>query len=164
MQPSLHGMRNPPPIHVPPRPAPLAYGAAATALLLAVYFAALALLSGWQFTRAEFARYWPFIVALALGFGIQVTLFVRLRRLVASAQGSRTVVAASGTTSTAAMVSCCAHYLVNVAPVLGATGLVAFASQFQVELFWVGLGFSAAGIAFLWSRLRGAQRHHEPHP
>ena len=42
------------------------------------------------------------------------------------------------------MVSCCAHYLANVAPVLGAAGLVAFAAQFQVELFWVGLAFNAA--------------------
>ena len=62
--------------------------------------------------------------------------------------------------STAAMVSCCAHYLVNVAPVLGATSLVAFAAQFQVELFWVGLAFSAAGIAFVLSRLWKAEKEH----
>ncbi|MBC5784297.1 hypothetical protein H8N03_15195 [Ramlibacter sp. USB13] len=53
-----------------------------------------------------------------------------------------------------------AHYLVNLAPVLGATGLVAFAAQFQRELFWVGLGFSAAGAAFVWNRLRQAEREH----
>jgi Cu+-exporting ATPase len=70
------------------------------------------------------------------------------------------VIAASGTTSTAAMISCCAHYLTNVAPVLGATGLVAFAAQFQVELFWVGLAFNAAGIAYVGTMLWKATKAH----
>ena len=36
--------------------------------------------------------------------------------------------------------------------VLVATGLVAFASQYEVEIFWVGLAFIAAGVAFTGSR------------
>jgi Cu+-exporting ATPase len=70
------------------------------------------------------------------------------------------MLAASGTTSTAAMVSCCAHYLMNVAPVLGATGLVTFAAQYQVEFFWVGIAFNAAGIAFIGNRLWKATKDH----
>jgi len=70
------------------------------------------------------------------------------------------VVAASGTTSTVAMISCCAHYLTNVAPVLGATGLVAFAAQFQVELFWVGLLFNLAGIAYVGNKAVEASKEH----
>jgi len=70
------------------------------------------------------------------------------------------VVAASGTTSTLAMISCCAHYLTNVAPVLGATGLVAFAAQFQVELFWVGLAFNLAGIGYVGNKLFKATKEH----
>jgi P-type Cu+ transporter len=50
-------------------------------------------------------------------------LFVRLRHLVNRSKQTGTLVAASGTTSAAAMISCCAHYLVNVAPVLVAAGL-----------------------------------------
>lgn len=73
---------------------------------------------------------------------------------------SKTLVAASGTTSTAAMISCCAHYLVNVAPVVGATGLVAFAAQYQVEFFWVGLLFSGAGIAYIGNKLLNATREY----
>lgn len=141
-------------------PRAVAIGASASALLLAVYFSALTLLSGWSFAAEEFSRFWFYVVPLAAGFGIQVALYVRLRRVVHAARGSGTVLAASGTTSTAAMVSCCAHYLVNVAPVLGATGLVAFAAQFQVELFWVGLAFNAAGIAYVANRLVKASRPH----
>jgi Cu+-exporting ATPase len=128
--------------------------------LLSLYFGVVTAVSGWQFAATEFGRYWFYIVPLAAGFGAQVGLFVRLRRLVGRAKQTGAVVAASGTTSTAAMVSCCAHYLTAVAPVLGATGLVAFAAQFQVELFWVGLLMSAAGIAFIATRLAKATREH----
>ena len=139
---------------------PAAFGLLAASALLGLYFGALTALSGWEFTASEFQKYWYFIVPLALGFGVQVALFSRLRVLARSTHDSGTVVAASGTTSTAAMVSCCAHYLVNVAPGLGATGLVAFAAQFQVEFFWVGLAFSAVGIAFVLSRVLKGEREH----
>lgn len=132
----------------------------AAVLLLGAYFGILSLVSGWAFAVDQFAAFWYFVVPLAVGFGIQVGLFVRLREVVGAARRSGVVVAASGTTSTAAMISCCAHYLATVAPVLGATGLVAFAAQFQVELFWLGLLFNAAGIAYVGSRLINASREH----
>ena len=132
----------------------------AAVLLLGAYFGILSLVSGWAFAADQFAAFWYFVVPLAVGFGIQVGLFVRLREVVGAARRSGVVVAASGTTSTAAMISCCAHYLATVAPVLGATGLVAFAAQFQVELFWLGLLFNAAGIAYVGSRLINASREH----
>jgi len=139
---------------------PSAFGALAFGALLAVYFGALTLVSGWNFTVSQFANFWYYIVPLALGFGVQIALFVRLRQVVGRVKESGSVVAASGTTSTLAMISCCAHYLTNVAPVLGATGLVAFAAQFQVELFWVGLLFNLAGIAYVGDKLFKASREH----
>lgn len=135
-------------------------GGLAFAALLAIYFGALTAISGWEFTISEFARYWYYIVPLAVGFGLQVALFIRLRQVVARAKQTGAMVAASGTTSTAAMISCCAHYLTTAAPVLGATGLVAFAAQFQVELFWLGLLLNAAGIIFIGTRLAKASREH----
>ena len=136
-------------------PGVLAFGA-----LLAVYFAALTLVSGWRFTVSQFSEFWYYILPLAGGFGIQVALYLRLREVVNRSKDTGSVVAASGTTSTAAMISCCAHYLANVAPVLGATGLVAFVAQFQVELFWVGLLFNAGGIAYVANQLIKASREH----
>ena len=139
---------------------PAGFGMGAFAALLAIYFGVLTLISGWSFTLEEFTRYWYFLVPLAAGFGIQVALFLKLREVVSRAKQAGAVIAASGTTSTAAMVSCCAHYLVNAAPVLGATGLVAFAAQFQVEMFWVGLAFNAAGIAYVGTKLYKASKAH----
>jgi P-type Cu+ transporter len=138
---------------------PWGFGALAFGLLLALYFGAVSLVSGWSFTVSQFSEFWYYIVPLAAGFGVQVVLFVMLRELVRHRAGG-SMVAASGTTSTAAMVSCCAHYLANVAPVLGATGLVTFAAQYQVEFFWVGLAFNAAGIAYIGGRLARAIKEH----
>lgn len=139
---------------------PSGFGVLALGLLLAVYFGALTLVSGWDFTLSQFVQYWFYIVPLAAGFGVQIALFVYLKRLVGTPHGSGTMAAASGTTSTAAMISCCAHYLVNVAPVLGATGIVTFAAQYQVEFFWVGLAFNAAGIAYIGSKVFNARKDH----
>jgi len=139
---------------------PTGLGALAFGILLAVYFGALTLVSGWNFTVNQFSEFWYYIVPLAVGFGIQVALYVRLRQVVSRAKETGTVVAASGTTSTLAMISCCAHYLTNVAPVLGAAGLVTFAAQFQVELFWVGLAFNLAGIGYVGNKLFSATKEH----
>jgi P-type Cu+ transporter len=139
---------------------PIAFGALAFGLLLIIYFGALTLVSGWSFAVTQFFQFWYYILVLAAGFGIQVGLFVRLRQVIGQAGQSGAVMATSGTASTAAMVSCCAHYLATVAPVLGATGLVTFATQFQVELFWVGLLFNLAGILYIGDKVLKASREH----
>ncbi len=140
---------------------PAGWGMLAFGLLLAAYFGVLTLVSGWKFTVSQFYDFWYYIVPLSAGFGLQVALYTRLRNLLhQSNKDTRAMMAASGTTSTAAMISCCAHYLVNIAPVLGATGLVTFATQYQVEFFWVGLAFNAAGIAYIGNKLLKATKEH----
>jgi Cu+-exporting ATPase len=138
----------------------VATGATASAVLLALYFLLVGLLSGLPYAVEQFTTYWYFLVSLAAGFGIQMGLYTYLKRLVVHPNASKKVVAVSGTTSTAAMVSCCAHYLTNILPILGATGLVTFAVQYQVQLFWVGLAFNLAGIAYILARVMQATREH----
>jgi P-type Cu+ transporter len=135
-------------------------GIGAALTLLGAYFGLLALVSGWDFTLDQFLSYRYFIIALAASFGIQVGLFVYLKVLVQGARKQGVVLAASGTTSTAAMVSCCTHYLANITPIIGAAGLVTFATQYQVELFWVGLAFNAAGIFYISSKVFQASKEH----
>lgn len=131
----------------------IGYGLGAALLLLAAYFAVLTLISGWSFAQSQFADFWYFIVSLATGFGIQVALYQHIKSLLHSGRGMGGVVGVSGTTSAAAMVSCCAHYLVNLVPILGVTGLITFIAQYQVGLFWVGLIFNVAGIAYMGRRV-----------
>ncbi len=129
------------------------YGTLASALLLAAYFAVLSLVSGWSFAVDQFSQFWYFIVSLAAGFGIQIGLYVYLKRRIAGARGSGAMLGVTGTTSTAAMISCCTHYLANLLPILGVAGVVTFVAQYQVELFWVGLLFNLAGIGYMASRI-----------
>jgi P-type Cu+ transporter len=135
-------------------------GLAAFAALVIIYFAVVGLLSGWAYAREQFATFGVYLVSLAAGFGVQVGLYTYLRQLVASADASKRVLAVSGTSSTAAMISCCAHYLVNILPVLGATGLVTLAAQYQVQFFWVGLAFNVAGVAYILSKVVPAAKEH----
>jgi len=127
-------------------------GTVGTVALLVFYFGMVSLLSGREFMLDQFREFWPYVIALAIGFGIQVGLFLYLRRAVQGAHGGK-IVAATGAASGAAMVSCCAHYLVNVLPVIGATGFVALIGQYQVQLFWVGLLANVAGIAYISRRV-----------
>jgi len=134
-------------------------GAVAAALMLAVYFIVLTLVSGWEFAFTQFASFWYFVLALTIGFGVQVGLYSHLRRITRHADASGKVVTVAGATSTGAMISCCTHYLTNVLPVLGATGLVALVAQYQVELFWVGLLFNLAGMIYVGRKVIEASRH-----
>ncbi len=129
------------------------YGVLASLLLLAVYFSILSLVSGWGFAQNQFASFWYFIVSLAVGFGIQVGLFTYLRDRIHSGRGGGKVLGVTGTTSTAAMVSCCAHYLVNLLPVLGVTALVTLVAEYQTELVWIGLLFNLGGIVYIASKI-----------
>lgn len=136
----------------------LYYGLFGTASLLVVYFAILTLVSGWSFAQDQFLEFWYFILSLATGFGIQLGLYAYLRERVKRGSGTGKVVGVAGATSTATMISCCTHYLVNLLPILGATGVVTLVAQYQVELFWIGIIFNIAGIAYMASRIFKLQR------
>src|SRR3990167_5601074 len=137
------------------------YGILASLILLVVYFAILTLVSGWIFALEQFASYWYFVVSLAVGFGVQIALYQYIKSLVHSGKGMGKVVGVSGTTSTSAMISCCAHYLVNLVPILGVTGLATFAAQYQVKLFWVGIFFNIAGVVYMINRIIKFKKDYE---
>jgi Cu+-exporting ATPase len=136
------------------------FGVAGTAVLLGIYFVVLTSVSGWEFTLSQFLDFWYFIVSLAAGFGIQMGLYSYLRSAVWSMDMSGKVVAVSGTTSTAAMISCCAHYVTNILPVVGAAGAITLVAQYQIELFWLGLVCNLAGIAYMGNRVAKFSRAH----
>lgn len=132
---------------------PILIGLFGSLALLVIYFGAVTLISGRDFALSQFSSFWYFIILLAGGFGTQVGLYVYLRQRIARLNASSSMLAVTGTTSTVAMISCCSHYLVNILPILGAAGLITLISQYQVELFWVGLAFNAAGIAYILKKV-----------
>lgn len=124
---------------------------AAAAFLLIFYFVVASAVSGWRFAQVQFSNYWYFIVSLASGFGIQVGLYTYLKQEVKKSNEriSGKALAVTGTTSTFAMVSCCAHYLANILPILGIAGMLTVISQYQIQLFWAGLISNAIGIIYI---------------
>jgi len=130
-------------------------GLLSASVLLILYFAIVSSISGWQFARNQFLQFWYFILALATGFGIQVGLYTYLRNSIRVKNQSVKLLAASGTTSTAAMISCCSHYLANILPILGITGFITLVTQYQIQLFWVGLILNIGGILYMANKIYG---------
>ena len=130
------------------------FGVAASLALLLIYFAVVTLVSGQEFAKNQFVQFWYFIILLAIGFGIQVGLYAYLRQLFHRKDSSGKIVVVTGTASTAAMISCCAHYLANILPILGVAGIATIAAQYQIEFFWLGIALSLVGIAFIAGRIR----------
>lgn len=126
-----------------------AAGLIASVALLGLFFLIVSLISGWTFARYQFASFWFFLVPLAIGFGVQIGLYIYVRGALQRRAVSGGVVAVTGTTSTAAMLSCCAHYLVNVLPLIATTGFVTIVSQYQIQFFWVGIVANLLGIVYI---------------
>jgi len=139
-------------------PKPITKGFLAALFLLIIYFSAVSLISGWHFALEQFSQFWYYIVALALGFGIQVGLYVYLKYTIRE-RASRGVMAVTGTTSTVSMLSCCAHYLINLLPMLGIAGALTIISQYQIQLFRVGLAFNAFGIIYIANKIFDFKKH-----
>jgi len=128
-------------------------GFLAALLLLVFYFAIVTLISGWDFAQSQFANFWYFILTLSSGFGIQVGLYTYLKNSIRRKNISAHLLTISGSTSGAAMISCCSHYLVNILPILGISGFITFVTQYQVQFFWVGLALNLAGIAYILNKV-----------
>lgn len=140
---------------------PILYGVIASSLLLVVYFIVLTFVSGWDYAQEQFAAYRYFVISLAAGFGIQLGLYQYLKALVHGGTGMGKMIGVSGTTSTTAMISCCAHYLVNLVPILGVTGLATVVAQYQIGIFWIGIIFNLFGIGYMARNIIKFKKQHE---
>lgn len=136
-------------------------GFLATILLLVVYATLVSAISGFEFALSQFNSYWYFLSSLAVGFGIQISLYSYLKHMVASSSMTMSgkTVAVTGTTSTLAMISCCAHYLVNIVPILGVAGILSVVAAYQVQIFWIGLLFNIFGIIFISNKIIKFKKH-----
>ena len=138
---------------------PYAYGLLAGSAVIAFYLGLITLTSDWVNARYQFADYRWWIIALALGLGIQVTLFVSMRRQLKSRalKGAGASMAASGGMSATAMAICCSHYLATFLPVIGLPFLSAAAAgleQYQVQFFMAGVLSNLIGIAIMLRKFR----------
>jgi len=133
---------------------PFLIGIVAALGVVGFYLGLLTLTSDWTNAKMQFIDYRWWIIALSIGLGLQVTLFLymqkrlRGRKLKAAKSG----LAASGGMSTASMAACCAHYLVPLMPALGLPFLsaaVAGIATYQTEIFMLGVVSNLFGLGVM---------------
>jgi hypothetical protein len=98
-----------------------------------------------------------FVAAIAVGFGVQAGLYAYVRLVFAHAKAVRAsgALAATGTgTSTAAMVACCAHHVVDVLPIIGLSGAAILLNDYRVPIMLAGLAVNAVGIVLMLGVVR----------
>jgi len=128
---------------------PLAAGLAGALLLAGLYFG---IVSWAESPRHAAELFWDdrwIVFPIILGFGVQAGLYTILKlRLfipVAKIGPSGPMMGAGGTTSTIAMVACCAHHAADVLPILGLTAAATFLAQYRIAFMLVGLGTTLLG-------------------
>ena len=137
-------------------------GAIASFAIVGVYLGMNTLTADWYFAKIQFSEYRWWVIALAIGLGIQVSLFMLFRaHLRGQKMGTaKSTMAASGGMSATAMMACCSHYLATVIPALGVPFLsaaaVASIAEYQAYFFLAGILSCLIGIGLM---LRMMNKH-----
>jgi len=121
------------------------YGLLSGIGILSLFIIILTIFVSFQFAISEFKRLWFFILPLAGGFGTQIGLYTSIKHSAMVNAGAAT----SGTVSGGSMVVCCSHFLLNIIPIIGFSGLAAFLMAYQKLFFSIGIASSVFGIGFM---------------
>ncbi len=124
----------------------LLYGFLGFLLLFGFFATIVTVLGGVDEVSRQLSNYGIYIFILAIGFGVQVGIYTHIKK-------SGKALAATGSTSGLAMISCCSHYLVSFLPVLGLTGISGIVSAYQTEIFLAGIFMNFLGILYLISKI-----------
>ena len=132
---------------------PVLAGLAGALLLTGLYFGIVSWAETPQHAVELFWQDRWIVFPIIVGFGVQAGLYTVLKKRlfvpVAAAGPSGPMMGAGGTTSTVAMVACCAHHVTDVLPILGLTAAAAFLAQYRTAFMLVGLGMNLVGIAVM---------------
>lgn len=132
---------------------PVAIGLLGVALLTGLYFGIVSWAESPQHAVDLFWEDRWIVIPIILGFGVQAGLYtilkLRLFLPITTVGPSGTMMGAGGTTSTIAMVACCAHHVTDVLPFLGLTAAATFLAQYRIAFMLVGLGTTLIGILMM---------------
>jgi hypothetical protein len=132
-------------------------GLVAGVALLAVYLGVISIAQGPSHALEQLAADAWFVMAITAGFGVQIALFAELRAVNRRHRAGAAVTAAATGTSTAAMLACCAHHLVELVPLLGLSAAAVFLNDFKTPLMLLGLAMNATAIVVVLRALRRAR-------
>jgi len=141
---------------------PIGFGLLGALFLTSIYFGIVSWAESPEHALDLFWQDRWIVVPLILGFGIQVALYVILKKglflPVGSMGASGAMTGAGGATSTVAMVACCAHHVTDVLPILGLTAAATFLADYQQAFMLLGLGTTTIGIIVMLVILLRARR------
>jgi Cu+-exporting ATPase len=113
--------------------------------LLVFYLGVISIFQGFSFALMNLRSLWYLVFPLAIGFGIQIGLYVSIKNH-AKLNG---VVAGTGAISGGSMIACCSHFLLNLIPIAGFSGLAIFLVQYQPWFLVFGLLSNFLGIGLM---------------
>jgi|SRR3989344_3783184 len=121
------------------------YGMLAGLGLLIFYLSVVSFFQGIEFAFLNLRSLWYLIFPLVIGFGIQIGLFFSIKH---TAQLTGTV-AGTGTISGGSMIACCSHFLLQMIPLAGISGLAIFLVKYQSLFLVIGILSNIFGIAIM---------------
>ena len=128
--------------------------------LFSVYGTTMTWLSGFDAAVEQFQALWYLMVPLAIGFGIQVGLYTKLRQAIQQkAQGA---LAAGGTSAGVGMLACCVHHTTDVLPIVGLSALASLIGQYQKSILAVSILINIIGIGIMWQHVRKTVLNQQP--
>lgn len=129
---------------------PAMAGTVAAALLAGLYVAVVAVEQNWSHAVGLLSSDGYFVAAIAASFGVQVGLFVHLRRDARASPRAPTALTGAGTgTSTVATLLCCAPHVTNLLPLIGLSGAAVFLTNYRVPFLLLGVAINVAGIGVM---------------
>ncbi len=124
---------------------PVLYGLIAGLGLLIFYLSVVSSFQSIEFALLNLRSLWYLILPLAAGFGTQIGLFFSIKHD-AAITGA---VTGTGTISGGSMVACCSHFLFNIIPFAGFSGLAIMSAEYQTWFLGAGIVSNIAGIGLM---------------
>ena len=121
------------------------YGILSGLGLLLFYIGVVSIFQGIEFAFLNLRSLWYLIFLLAIGFGTQIGLYTSIKHT-AALTGT---VAGTGGVSAGSMVACCSHFLLNLIPFIGISGISIFVMKYQSIFLGVGILSNVIGIAIM---------------
>lgn len=140
---------------------PVISGISATLSLILFYFITMRILAGsWYAAFSQFQDLWYFMVPLSIGFGIQIGLYIDLKKRIENQ--SKKIVAGNTAVSTLGMIACCAHHLTDILPIIGLSAVSVFLINYQTPILLIGISSNITGIIYLLNKRGKINNHNKP--
>lgn len=136
---------------------PLLWGSISIAGMATLYTLLLIITTGdlshpWDF----FLDKWMLLTPLFLSFGIQIFLLQKIKMChqTVTNKDSLNIVPTSASigTNTVSMISCCAHHIADIVPVLGAFGIAGVLTEYQDWFLIFGILVNIGGIFYFFKK------------